>query len=76
MNKYHEFIVTVHVELKGNGLLSRLLADVMAVQTGFQPLNYESWTHHPEQYIAAIHTGLNLNYEPMKYWVSEALKES
>ncbi|MEQ5557680.1 cell filamentation protein Fic, partial [Providencia rettgeri] len=56
--------------------LSRLLADVMAVQAGFQPLDYESWTQHPEQYIAAIHAGLNLNYEPMKYWVNEALKES
>ncbi|HIH5427793.1 MULTISPECIES: Fic/DOC family protein [Morganellaceae] len=76
-----ETIATVHVELilihpfrEGNGRLSRLLADVMAVQAGFQPLDYESWTQHPEQYIAAIHAGLNLNYEPMKYWVNEALK--
>lgn len=46
----------------------------MAVQAGFQPLDYESWTQHLEQYIAAIHAELNLNYEPMKYWVNEALK--
>ncbi len=76
-----EAIAIVHVELilihpfrEGNGRLSRLLADVMAVQAGFQSLDYESWTQHPEQYIAAIHAGLNLNYEPMKYWVNEALK--
>lgn len=76
-----EAIATVHVELilihpfrEGNGRLSRLLADVMAVQAGFQPLDYERWTQHPEQYIAAIHAALNLNYEPMKYWVNEALK--
>lgn len=76
-----EAIATVHVELilihpfrEGNGRLSRLLADVMTVQAGFQPLDYESWTQHTEQYIAAIHAGLNLNYEPMKHWVNEALK--
>ncbi|EJD6082974.1 Fic family protein [Providencia rettgeri] len=76
-----EAITIVHVELilihpfrEGNGRLSRLLADVMAVQAGFQPLDYESWTQHLEQYIAAIHAELNLNYEPMKYWVNEALK--
>ncbi|MGF7483083.1 Fic/DOC family protein [Providencia sp. SP181] len=76
-----EAIATVHVELilihpfrEGNGRLSRLLADVMAVQNGLQTLNYESWFCHPEQYIAAIHAGINLNYEPMKYWINEALK--
>ncbi len=44
-----EAIATVHVELilihpfrEGNGRLSRLLADVMAVQAGFQSLDYES----------------------------------
>lgn len=78
-----EAIATVHMELilihpfrEGNGRLSRLLADVMAVQAGFQPLDYESWIQHPEQYIAAIHAGLNLNYDPMKYWINGALKES
>ncbi len=76
-----EAIATVHVELilihpfrEGNGRLSRLLADVMAVQGRLQPLYYESWTQNQIQYIAAIHAGLNLNYEPMKYWVNEALK--
>ncbi|MDR2226503.1 MAG: Fic family protein [Providencia sp.] len=76
-----EAIATVHVELilihpfrEGNGRLSRLLADVMAVQNGLRPLNYESWFCHPEQYISAIHSGINLNYEPMKYWINEALK--
>lgn len=75
-----EAIATVHVELilihpfrEGNGRLSRLLADVMAVQAGFQSLDYESWAP-PEQYIAAIQAGLNLNYEPIKYWVNKALK--
>ncbi|MEZ2895439.1 hypothetical protein [Providencia rettgeri] len=42
-----------------------VLADMMAEQAFFQPLDYESWTQHPEQYIAAIHAELNLNYEPM-----------
>ncbi|OTA21967.1 Bartonella effector protein BepA [Xenorhabdus beddingii] len=76
-----EAIATVHVELilihpfrEGNGRLSRLVADVMAVQSGLQPLDYESWEQNKIQYIAAIHAGLNMNYEPMKHLVTEALK--
>ncbi|OTA15904.1 BepI protein [Xenorhabdus vietnamensis] len=78
-----EAIAIVHVELilihpfrEGNGRLSRLLADIMAVQGGLQPLNYKIWEQNKAQYIVAIHAGLNMNYEPMKYWVSKALKNN
>ncbi|WP_283437771.1 hypothetical protein [Pseudomonas helmanticensis] len=57
----------------GNGRLSRLLADVMAVQAGYVPLDYSSWERNKEAYFAAISQGLNCNYEPMEYWVRQAL---
>ncbi|WP_213991513.1 Fic family protein [Sodalis sp. dw_96] len=78
-----EAIAIVHVELilihpfrEGNGRLSRLLADVMAVQGGFNPLNYGCWEQNKNQYISAIHVGMSMNYEPIKYWVSKALENA
>jgi cell filamentation protein len=74
-----EAIATVHVEFilihpfrEGNGRLARLLADVMAVQAGYDPLDYSSWDENKQQYIAAIHAGLGGNYVPMMGWVEKA----
>ena len=38
--KVHIEFILIHPFREGNGRLSRLLADVMAVQAGFQPLDY------------------------------------
>ncbi len=77
-----EAIAVVHVELilihpfrEGNGRLARLLADVMAVQGGYKPLNYQSWEHNKARYIAAIHAGMVMNYNPMAQWVIKALED-
>lgn len=83
MNKAQliEAIAVTHVELilihpfrEGNGRLSRLLADVMAVQGGSQPLDYYVWEQHKPRYISAIHKGVSTNYEPMEQLVSAALR--
>ena len=68
-----EFIL-VHPFREGNGRLSRLLADVMAVQAGFQPLDYSSWDQDKSAYISAIQAGLSMNYQPMKILVSRAVE--
>lgn len=77
-----EAIAVVHVELilihpfrEGNGRLARLLADVMAVQGGRKPLNYQSWEHNRAHYISAIHAGMVMNYSPMTHWVTKALED-
>jgi len=76
-----EAIAIIHVELilihpfrEGNGRLSRLLADVMAVQAGYKTLDYQSWEQNKAQYISAIHAGISMSYEPMKHWASTALR--
>lgn len=69
----HVELILIHPFRDGNGRISRLLADVMAVQAGYPPLNYETWENRKEDYIAAIHQGLDSNYEPMKAFVTEAL---
>jgi len=68
-----EFIL-VHPFREGNGRLSRLLADVMAVQAGFQPLDYSCWDQDKSAYISAIQAGLSMNYQPMKVLVSRAVE--
>ena len=39
----HVELILIHPFREGNGRLSRLLADVMAVQAGHEPLDYSSW---------------------------------
>jgi cell filamentation protein len=38
----HVELILIHPFREGNGRLSRLLADVMAVQGGYKPLDYQS----------------------------------
>ncbi len=71
----HVELILIHPFREGNGRLSRLLADVMAVQSGREPLDYSAWEAHKAEYIAAIQQGLLANYAPMKYWVAQALGE-
>ncbi|MFT3859281.1 MAG: Fic family protein [Aquabacterium sp.] len=70
-----EFIV-IHPFREGNGRLSRLLADVMAVQSGREPLDYSSWESGKDGYIQAIHAGFAGDYAPMRSFVAQALASS
>ncbi|PWC12734.1 cell filamentation protein Fic [Brenneria roseae subsp. americana] len=72
----HVELILIHPFREGNGRLSRLLADVMAVQAGFKPLDYQSWEQNKTQYISAIHAGMSMDYEPMKHWVSKGIKRN
>ena len=69
----HVELILIHPFCEGNGRLSRMLADVMAVQSGREPLDYSAWEAHKAQYIGAIQQGMLNNYESMKYWVAQAL---
>lgn len=69
----HVELILIHPFREGNGRLSRLLADVMAVQAGHEPLDYSSWDADKAAYIAAIHAGLSRDYRPMQILVSRAL---
>jgi len=76
-----EAIAVLHVEFilmhpfrEGNGRISRLLADVMAVQAGRDLLDYSCWETNRSAYVAAIQKGMECDYEPMKIWVSRALE--
>lgn len=62
----HVEFILIHPFREGNGRLSRLLADVMAVQAGLEPLDYSTWNAEKPAYIQAIHQGFLGNYAPMK----------
>jgi len=69
----HVELIVIHPFREGNGRLSRLLADVMAVQAGHEPLDYTSWEQNKAAYIGAIHAGFSGDYGPMSQFVAEAL---
>lgn len=72
----HVEFILMHPFREGNGRISRLLADVMAVQAGREPLDYSSWEKNKAAYVAAIQKGMDCNYEAMTHWVSLALETS
>ena len=69
----HVEFILIHPFREGNGRLSRLLADVMAVQSGRLPLDYSTWNANKPAYYQAIHQGLQMEYAPMKRLVAQAL---
>ncbi len=72
----HVEFILIHPFREGNGRLSRLLADVMAVQSGREkPLDYSAWNADKAAYIQAIHQGLQMEYTPMKRLVAQALDD-
>lgn len=69
----HVEFILIHPFREGNGRLSRLLADVMAVQAGRGPLDYSPWDADKAAYFAAIQRGMAMDYAPMRQLVSAAL---
>jgi len=78
-----EAIAIVHVELilvhpfrEGNGRLSRLLANVMALQAGRPELDFSAWDTASEDYFAAIRAGQGCDYGSLKNLVRQVLHDS
>jgi len=67
-------LIVIHPFREGNGRLSRLLADVMAVQAGHEPLDYSAWEQHKAAYIGAIHAGFSGDYARMCEFVASAIQ--
>lgn len=62
----HVELVLIHPFREGNGRSARLLADLMAMQADYPPLDYSVLEKkYRKKYIVAIHAGLDRKYEPM-----------
>lgn len=69
----HVEFILIHPFREGNGRLSRLILDVMAVKSGFNPLDYSLWDENRDYYFKAIQAGLTGNYDPIKRLVKDIL---
>lgn len=69
----HAELILIHPFIEGNGRIARLLADVMAVQAGYEPLDYSSWDAQRENYFAAIRAALDRDYVGLQRLVDAAL---
>jgi cell filamentation protein, protein adenylyltransferase len=75
-----EAIAEVHVELilihpfrEGNGRLSRLLANIMALQAGWPELDFSLLDTNKDYYFKSIQAGVTGNFEPLKRLMRDTL---
>jgi len=71
----HIEYILVHPFREGNGRLSRLLANVMALQAGQPFLDFSSMDVNKEEYFTAVQAGLD-NDEPMKEMFKRVLYDA
>ena len=77
----HVELILIHPFREGNGRTARLLADLMTMQAKKPPLNFalidQTKNHNNfDQYIAAVHAGLDTNYKPMENIFKSLLGQS
>ena len=69
-----EFLL-IHPFRDGNGRLIRLVANLMALQAGFAPMDYGfEDVARRETYIAAVRRGYLQDYVPLETIVREAIR--
>lgn len=71
----HVEFILIHPFREGNGRLSRLLFDMLAVKAGVGVLDYSLWDEHKEFYFKAIQAGVSGNFAPMVRLVSDILPD-
>ena len=63
----HAELILIHPFCEGNGRCARVLATLMALQAGLPPLDFSGIEgKEKRRYIAAIHTAMARDYEPMQ----------
>ncbi|MFH7585310.1 Fic/DOC family protein [Oceanimonas smirnovii] len=71
----HVEFILIHPFREGNGRVSRLLLNVMALQAGFQPLDYQLWEENKEFYFKAIQAGVSGDYQHVERLVRDSLTQ-
>lgn len=73
--KVHIEFILVHPFREGNGRLSRLLVNIMALQAGQPKLDFSVMDEKKAEYFSTIQAGVD-NYEPMKAIFRQVLHET
>lgn len=71
----HVEFILIHPFREGNGRLSRLLCDMLAIMAGQGLLDYSLWDKHKMFYFKAIQAGVSGNYSPMMQLVNDILPD-
>jgi cell filamentation protein len=73
----HTELLLIHPFRDGNGRVARLLSTLMALQAGLPLLDFNLISEYKKQeYITAVQTGLDRNYQPMETLFSEIIEKS
>lgn len=73
----HTELLLIHPFREGNGRVARLLSLLMALQAELPILDFSLIGEHKKQeYITAIHAGMDRNYQPMEALFSEIIEKS
>ncbi|WP_370278793.1 Fic/DOC family protein [Pontibacterium sp.] len=71
----HVEFILIHPFREGNGRISRLLLNVMALKAGFQPLDYQLWEENKAYYFKAIQAGVGGDYQHVARLVRDVLEQ-
>ncbi len=71
----HVEFILIHPFREGNGRLSRLLMDTMAIEAGFEPLDYQLWEDNKDFYFKSIQAGVAGNYQYIECLVRDVLEQ-
>ena len=73
----HTELLLIHPFREGNGRVARLLSLLMALQAELPILDFSLIGEHKKQeYIKAVHAGIDRNYQPMEALFSEIIEKS
>ncbi|HUT73132.1 MAG TPA: Fic family protein [Desulfatiglandales bacterium] len=73
----HTELLLIHPFREGNGRVARLLSLLMALQAELPILDFSLISEHKKQeYIEAVHAGMDRNYQPMEALFSEIIEKS
>ncbi len=75
--RVHTELVLVHPFRERNGRLARWIADLMALQAGYPPLEWRfDWApeERRDRYFAALRRGFAMNFTPLETLVHEAIE--
>jgi cell filamentation protein len=73
----HVELMLIHPFREGNGRLGRLLATLMALQAGLPQLEFSEMIGvRKEEYFAAVRTGFDRDYQPMKAMFNDVIERS
>jgi len=72
----HVEFILVHPFREGNGRMSRLLANIMALQANKPELDFSSWDENRDNYFLSIQAGMAGSYAPMEHFVRRAIRDA